>query len=131
VADVTMNFFGKVFAPTPEAAAEKEAKAFEALAKLDELLAKKRFLVGDGVTEADVYLFHTLIRIDVYSAKTDAKHLTDFPNVEKYLRELYQLPGLKSSVNWDHLKIGMVNKAPHLAAEGPFVDYDAAHNRLK
>ncbi|KAF1780423.1 Glutathione S-transferase (GST) [Phytophthora cactorum] len=112
----------KVFAPTPEAAAEAETKAYEALAKLDELLAKKRFLVGKGVTEADVRLFNTLIRMDTYQPKTD-KHLTDYHNIENYLREL--------SVNWNHVKIGMVNKAPHVAVDGPFVDYDAAHDRAK
>jgi putative glutathione S-transferase len=131
VAGVAAGVFKKMFAPTPEAAAEAEAKAYEALAQLDELLAKKRYLVGDGVTEADIRLFHTLIRMDVYGQKADAKHLTDFPSVEQYLRELYQLPGLQSSVNWDHLKIGMANRSPDVAVEGPFVDYDAAHNRAE
>ncbi|KUF93124.1 hypothetical protein AM588_10003972 [Phytophthora nicotianae] len=130
VAEISMNFFKKMFAPSPEAAAESATKAYEALAKLDELLAKKRFLVGKGVTEADVRLFHTLIRLDTYQPKTD-KHLTDYHNIENYLRELYQIPGLKSTVNWNHVKIGMLNKAPHVAADGPFVDYDAAHDRTK
>ncbi|KUF93455.1 Glutathionyl-hydroquinone reductase YqjG [Phytophthora nicotianae] len=119
-----------MFAPSPEAAAESATKAYEALAKLDELLAKKRFVVGNSVTEADVRLFHTLIRLDTYQQKTD-KHLTDYHNIENYLRELYQIPGLKSTVNWNHVKIGMLNKAPHVAADGPFVDYDAAHDRTK
>ncbi|KAG6611535.1 Glutathione S-transferase [Phytophthora cinnamomi] len=126
VTEVTMGFFKKLFAPSPEDAALAEAKTYEALAKLDAILAKQRYLVGEGVTEADVRLFHTLIRLDVYQLKSD-KHLTEYPNIVGYLRELYQIPGLKSTVNWDHLKIGMVNKAPHAAAEGPFVDYDAAH----
>ncbi|KAG7382139.1 hypothetical protein PHYPSEUDO_005165 [Phytophthora pseudosyringae] len=130
VTEVAMGFFKKMFASTPEAAAESEAKAYEALAKLDELLAKSRYLVGKGVTEADVRLFHTLIRMDVYQVKAD-KHLTEYHNVEQYLRELYQISGLKSTVNWSHLKIGAVNKAPQLAAEGPFVDYEAAHDRAK
>eukprot|EP00644_Phytophthora_capsici_P015619 jgi/Phyca11/509375/fgenesh2_kg.PHYCAscaffold_44_\ len=130
VTEVSMGFFKKLFAPTPEAATEAEAKAYEALAKLDELLSKKRYLVGKGVTEADVRLFHTLIRLDVYQQKTD-KHLTEYHNVEQYLRDLYQIPGLKSTVNWDHLKIGVENKHPDAIAEGPFVDYDAAHDRTR
>lgn len=131
VTEVSMGFFKKIFAPTPEAAAEAEVKAFEALANLDELLAKKRYLVGKGVTEADVRLFNTLIRLDVYQQKADKKHLTDYPNIEQYLRDLYQIPGLKSTVNWSHLNIGVENKHPDAIAEGPFVDYDAAHERAQ
>ncbi|KAE8882150.1 hypothetical protein PF005_g24849 [Phytophthora fragariae] len=130
VAEVAMGFFKKVFAPSREEAAQAEAKAYEALDKLDAILAKRRYLVGEGVTEADVRLFHTLVRMDVYQQKSD-KHLTEYPNVVAYLRELYQTPGLKSTVNWAHLKLGMVNKAPHIAAEGPFVDYNAAHDRAQ
>ncbi|KAF1785237.1 Glutathione S-transferase (GST) [Phytophthora cactorum] len=98
------------------------AETNEELTKLDELLTKKRFLIGKSVTEADVRLFHTLIRLDSYQQTTD-KHLTDYHNIEQYLRELYQIPELKSTVNWYH--------APHVTAEGPFVDYDAAHDRAK
>lgn len=48
----------------------------------------------------------------------------------QYLRDLYQTPGLKSTVNWAHLKIGGVNHHPHAALPvGPFVDYNAEHNR--
>ncbi|KAL4106148.1 hypothetical protein PRIC1_004202 [Phytophthora ramorum] len=130
VAAVGTNFFKKVFASKPEDAAEAEAKSYEALQELDDVLATKRYLVGKGVTEADVRMFHTLIRLDTYQPKTD-KHLTEYPNIVGYLRDLYQIPGLKSSVNWNHVKIGMVNKAPHVAADGPFVDYEAAHGRAQ
>jgi hypothetical protein len=37
---------------------------------------------------------------------------------------------MKKTVNWDHLRIGWVNHkpdAPHLT--GPYVDYDAPHER--
>ncbi|OWY97769.1 hypothetical protein PHMEG_00031620, partial [Phytophthora megakarya] len=78
--EVSSGCFGRVFARTPEAAAEAEAKTLVALAKLDEILSKQRFLVGKGVTEADVRMFHTLIRLDVYQSKDD-KHVTEFPNV--------------------------------------------------
>ncbi|EEY59347.1 glutathione S-transferase, putative [Phytophthora infestans T30-4] len=104
VTEVTMSFSKKMFAPT-------ETKAYEALAKLDKMLAKKRFLVGKGVTEADVHLFHTLIRLDTFQPKTD-RHLTYYHNIEHYLRELYQIPGLKSSVNWKHIKLVVANMAP-------------------
>ncbi|GMF59870.1 unnamed protein product [Phytophthora fragariaefolia] len=81
VTEVTMSFFKKVFSPSPEEASQAEAKAYEALAKLNAILAEKRFLVGEGVTEADVRLFHTLIRLDVYQQKSE-KHLTEYPSIE-------------------------------------------------
>ncbi|KAG6611536.1 Glutathione S-transferase [Phytophthora cinnamomi] len=131
VTEITMGFFKKLFARTPEDAAASEAKAFEDIAKLNELLTKQRYVVGSSVTEADVRLFHTLIRLDVFQKKTNEKQLADFPNVVGYLRDLYQLPGLKSTVNWNHLKISAENTQPDVVVEGPFVDYDAAHERAQ
>ncbi|KAL3656770.1 hypothetical protein V7S43_018329 [Phytophthora oleae] len=129
--DVAFGFYKKLFAKTPEEAADADVKLFEAVAKLDALLAKTRYVVDKGVTEADVRLFQHLIRLDVYQQKTDAKHLTDFPNVVGYLRDLYQIPGLKTTVNWNHFKIGVENKHSDAIADGPFVDYDAAHERAQ
>ncbi|KAE9177686.1 hypothetical protein PF005_g24390, partial [Phytophthora fragariae] len=131
VTEITMGFFKKLFARTPEDAAASEAKAFEGLAKLNELLIKQGYLVGSSVTEADVRLFQTLIRLDVFQKKANEKQLTDFANVVGYLRDLYQIPGLKSSVNWNHLKISAENTQPDIAVEGPFVDYEAAHERAQ
>lgn len=49
---------------------------------------------------------------------------------QQYLRDLYQNPALKATVNWEHLKIGGVNHNPNGPLPvGPFIDYDAAHER--
>ncbi|CAH0521996.1 unnamed protein product [Peronospora belbahrii] len=63
--------------------------------------------------------------------KADKKHLTDCSNVVEYLRDLYQIPELKSSVNWSHLKIGMDNKHPDAIAEGSYVDFNVVHKRTQ
>ncbi|POM78158.1 Glutathione S-transferase [Phytophthora palmivora] len=131
VSDVSMGFFKKLFARTPEDASVSEAKAFDGIAKLDKLLATQRYLVGTSVTEADVRLFHTLIRLDVFQKKADKKQLADFPNVVGYLRDLYQIPELKRTVNWGHLKISAENTQPDVVVEGPLVDYEAAHERAQ
>ncbi|RLN51037.1 hypothetical protein BBJ28_00025871, partial [Nothophytophthora sp. Chile5] len=147
-AEIMSGYYKSVFAKTPEAADEELAKGFEAIAKLDALLAKQRYLVGNGVTEADIRMFHTLIRMDVGQTKSYAQNITQFPNVVgvlfmnvflqfalrilQYLRDLYQIPAMKRTVNWEHLKIGMVNFKPDAPdAEGPFVDYDAPHERAQ
>ncbi|GMF59871.1 unnamed protein product [Phytophthora fragariaefolia] len=81
VNEITMGFFKKLFSQNPEDADASEAKAFEAIAKLNEELANHRYLVGRTVTEADVRLFHTLIRLDVFQKKADKPQLAKFSNV--------------------------------------------------
>ncbi|KAG7393475.1 hypothetical protein PHYBOEH_006063 [Phytophthora boehmeriae] len=131
VTEVTMGFFKKQFAQTPEDAKTALINAFAAISKLDELLSKQRYLVGKGVTEADVRMFHTLIRLDMYQTKADKNHLSEYPSVVGYLRDLYQTPALQRSVNWSHLKLGAENMTPDVVVEGPFVDYAATHTRAQ
>ncbi|KAF4315158.1 hypothetical protein JM18_009463 [Phytophthora kernoviae] len=121
VAEITMGFFKMMFADS--------WAVFESIAKLDELLAKQRYLVGKGVTEADVRMFHTLIRLDSSQHKTDKHHLTEFPNVIGYMRDLYQMPAMKRTVNWDHLRLGAESRGPDVVVEGPFVNFTGSHDR--
>ncbi|RLN58936.1 hypothetical protein BBJ29_000159 [Phytophthora kernoviae] len=138
VTEITMGFYKNMFAKSPENAETELNNAYVGVAKLDELLSKQRYLVGKGVTEADVRMFHTLIRLDAYQMKADKQHLNEFPNVVGrvfgfvllyYVRDLYHIPGLKRSVRWDHLKIGVENKTFDAVTEDPFMGYDAAHER--
>ncbi|RLN51038.1 hypothetical protein BBJ28_00025872 [Nothophytophthora sp. Chile5] len=128
--EISQSFVQLLFAKTPEAMQEELKSSRQAVAKLDALLAKSRYLVGNGVTEADIRMLHTLIRMDLNFHKADKQNLMQYPNVVGYLRDLYQIPGMKRSVNWDHLKIGLGNFLP-VAPEGPFVDYDAPHDRAQ
>ncbi|KAF4315303.1 hypothetical protein G195_010235 [Phytophthora kernoviae 00238/432] len=128
--EISTSLIKSLFAKSSETAREELEKGFVGIGKLDELLSRQRYLVGKGVTEADVRLFNTLIRVDVAQKKTSQQNLTHFPNVVGYLRDLYQIPAMKRTVNWDHLKIAIVNHRPDaLLAEGPFIDYDALHGR--
>jgi glutathionyl-hydroquinone reductase len=48
------------------------------------------------------------------------------------MRELYQMPAFQKTVNWDHLRIGVMNhkgEADDGVLTGPYVDYEAAHGR--
>lgn len=50
--------------------------------------------------------------------------------LEQYLRDLYQTPAFKATVNWDHLRLGLINHNPQgPVLSGPSVDYDAPHDR--
>jgi putative glutathione S-transferase len=74
---------------------------------LEERLADRRYLMGDTVTEADVRLFTTLVRFDaVYHGhfKVNRNKLTELPNLWRYARDLYALPGFGDTVDFDHIK---------------------------
>ena len=64
-------------------------------------------MVSDQITEADWRLFTTLIRFDpVYFChfKCNIKRMADYKNLSRYLKELYEIPGVKETVNLDHIK---------------------------
>ncbi len=69
---------------------------FEALDKVEGILSKSRYLVGNQLTEADVRLFMTLIRFDevyVVYFKTNGKTIHEYPNISGYVKDLFQTPG--------------------------------------
>ena len=88
-------------------------QAYDALfAALDELevrLSKTRYLVGDTQTEADWRLFPTLVRFDpaYFSVfRCNMRRIADFPNLSRYLRELYSVPGIAATVKPRYYVIG-------------------------
>jgi len=95
------------FATTQEAYENAFNNLFGALNKIEEKLTDKDYLVGDKLTEADWRLFTTLIRFDpVYVGhfKCNLKRIADYKNISKYLKNLYNIPGVKETVNFDHIK---------------------------
>ena len=95
------------FATEQSAYEEACQQLFDALDKIEQLLAKQKFLVGDTITEADWRLFTTLIRFDaVYVGhfKCNIKRIVDYKNIHCYLQYLYQFPGVAETVNFDHIK---------------------------
>src|SRR6059058_159662 len=82
-------------------------KVFEALDELDQRLSKNRYLLGDRIVEADWRLFCTLVRFDVVyhgHFKCNIRRIIDYPNLQGYLMDLYQQPGIAETVNFDHIK---------------------------
>jgi len=95
------------FASEQEVYEEEVTKVFDELDKIDDHLETNEFLVGDQVTEADWRLFTTLVRFDsVYYGhfKCNIKRLVDYDNLWRYTRELYNWPGVKKTVNFDHIQ---------------------------
>ncbi|TWB43772.1 glutathione S-transferase family protein [Nitrospirillum pindoramense] len=125
------------FATSQAAYEEAITPLFDTLDWLDDRLSSRRFLTGDHVTEADIRLFTTLVRFDpVYVGhfKCNIRRIADYPNLSAYLRDLYQLPGVSGTVNFQHIKghyyesHRTINPTGIVPA-GPVQDLTAPHGR--
>lgn len=125
------------FASTQPAYEEAFGELFESLDWLDGLLAERRYLLGDVITEADWRLFVTLVRFDaVYVGhfKCNLRRIDDYPNLAGYLRDLYQQQGVADTVSLDHIKRHYYMTHPQLnptrvVPAGPQLDLGAPHGR--
>ena len=80
---------------------------FEALDELEARLGRTRFLFGDQPVESDWRLFCTLVRFDaVYHGhfKCNLRRIVDYPMLQGYLQDLYRMPGIAETVDFDHIK---------------------------
>src|SRR5262249_52339083 len=85
------------FATSQAAYDEAFVDVFTALERLEGVLAERRYLTGDALTEADWRAWVTLLRFDpVYYThfRLNGRRIADHPNLWGYTRELYQLPGV-------------------------------------
>lgn len=125
------------FATSQAAYEEAVYPLFDTLDWLEELLGRRRYLLGERLTEADIRLFATLVRFDaVYVGhfKCNLRRLVDYPNLWNYTRELYQLPGIADTVNFQHIKGHYYQSHRGLnpfavVPAGPVLDFMAPHNR--
>ena len=86
---------------------EAVKQLFATLDWLEKRLAKRRWLCGEKVTEADVRLFPTLVRFDaVYYShfKCNLRRLADYPRLWRYTRRFYALPGVARTVDLAEIK---------------------------
>jgi putative glutathione S-transferase len=125
------------FATSQRAYEEAFDALFESLDWLDAELARRRFLAADWPTEADWRLFTTLVRFDaVYHGhfKCNLRRIVDYPALSGYLRDLYQHPGIRETVHFDHIKRHYYEShrgvnPTGIVPKGPALDLDAPHGR--
>jgi glutathionyl-hydroquinone reductase len=125
---------------TTQAAYERAAyRVFATLDTLEERLSKQRYLFGSTPLETDWRLFVTIVRFDpVYYGhfKCNLRRIIDYPNLYGYLRDLYQIPGIAETVNFDHIKRHYyithddINPT-RIVPIGPLQDLTSAHGRGK
>ncbi len=127
------------FATTQQAYEEAFNNLFSTLDQIENILSKKRYIVGDKLTLADWRLFTTLLRFDsVYYThfKCNLRRIEEYPHIYNYLRELYQYPGIQETVNFKHIKEHYFKShktinPTGIVPSGPELDLSTPHNRSK
>ena len=125
------------FATTQDAYDAAVRPLFDTLDWIEDILSRNRYLAGHRMTEADWRLFTTLVRFDkVYHLhfKCNRQRIVDYPNLWAYTRELYQVPGVAETVNFDHIvrhyHYSHETINPHrIIPINPDLDFDAPHGR--
>lgn len=105
--DVNNGVYVCGFARTQRTYERAFTALFDRLDALSDRLARRRYLVGDSITVADIALFVTLVRFDaVYHGhfKCNRNKLTEMPVLWAYARDLFQTPGIGDTVDFDHIK---------------------------
>jgi putative glutathione S-transferase len=127
------------FAKSQPAYEQAVDELFAALAHWEGVLARQHYLCGDALTEADWCLFTTLVRFDAvyhFHFKCNLARLRDFPNLWNYLKELYQVPGVAETCDFDHIKQHYYRSHPsinpwRIVPKGPVIDLRSPHDRAR
>jgi glutathionyl-hydroquinone reductase len=127
------------FATTQAAYEEAMTPLFETLDWLDERLSQSRFLCEDTFSEADIRLFTTLVRFDpVYHGhfKCNIRRLVDYRNLWAYTRDIFQIPGVATTVNFAHIKRHYYQSHQRInptgiVPVGPLLDFEEPAERGK
>ena len=93
---------------TTQASYDQAVEAvFTTLDALDERLARRRFVLGDRLTDADIRLYPTLARFDVVYYQLfncNLRRLRDYRHLWAYARDLYNRPGFGETTDFDQIK---------------------------
>ncbi len=119
------------FATAQEKYEEAVTGLFATLDWLEKRLARRRWLCGARLTEADVRLFTTLARFDaVYYShfKCNLRRLVDYPRLWRYTRRFYALPGVARTVDLAEIKAHYYRSMKHInptqiVPRGPLLDF--------
>jgi len=95
------------FSKTQLSYEEAVEKLFSSLDMINDILEGRNYLVGDILTEADIRLVPTLIRFDCvyyFHFKCNLKKISEYKNISRYLRNLFEEDAIKSTTNFEHIK---------------------------
>ena len=95
------------FSKTQNSYEEAVKNLFTSLDMVNDILEGRNYLVGDILTEADIRLVPTLIRFDCvyyFHFKCNLKKISEYKNIRRYLRNLFEEDAIKSTTNFEHIK---------------------------
>ena len=95
------------FSKTQNSYEEAVKNLFTSLDMVNDILVGRNYLVGDILTEADIRLVPTLIRFDCvyyFHFKCNLKKISEYKNISRYLRNLFEEDAIKSTTNFEHIK---------------------------
>lgn len=135
--DINNGVYKSGFATSQAAYEEAVEPLFARLDEMEARLEDKRYLFGAAPCETDWRLFVTLIRFDEVYANhfnCNRRRIADYPNLFGYMKDLYQIEGVKGTVHMDHIKEHYYTSHPHLNPQGvipvgPGLDLDTPHGR--
>ena len=110
---------------------------FAMLDEIEERLGRSRFLFGADITEPDVRLFTTGVRFDLvyYSHfKCNVRQWRDYPNLQGWLKDMYQYPGVAETVDlhdikWHYYHSQQWVNPSGIVPLGPTLDLTSPHGR--
>jgi len=125
------------FATQQDVYDEEVIKVFAVLDEMETRLQTRRYLTGERITEADWRFLPTLLRFDpVYVGhfKCNLRRVADYPNIQNYMLDLVQTPGVLATVNLDHIKRHYYGSHATInptliVPKGPDFDLSAPHDR--
>jgi glutathionyl-hydroquinone reductase len=95
------------FARSQEAYDEAFRGVFTSLDRLEQILAERRYLTGEAITEADWRVLPTLLRFDaVYHThfRCNGRRLIEYPNLLRYTTDLYHQPHVAQTFALEEIK---------------------------
>lgn len=125
------------FATSQQAYERATRRLFNRLDELEFRLRDHRYLFGSQFVETDWRLFVTLVRFDaVYHGhfKCNLRRIVDYPHLSGYLKDLYQVPGIAETVDFDHIKRHYYGthddiNPTRIVPIGPLLDLSSPHGR--
>lgn len=105
---------------------------FDSLDWLEKRLDGEDFLFGGQLTEADIRLYTTLVRFDPvyhFHFKCNVRRIADYPNLWRYLRQLFAMEGFGDTTDLFHIKHHYYTSHPSINPSGivpvgPAISYD-------
>ena len=102
------------FCSTQEAYDQATDDLLAAMERLEAHLSDKKFLLGDAFTLSDIRLFVTLVRFDevyVVYFKCDSRKVSEYPNIMRYCRDVWKVPGVQEPNQRDRIRcLQVLNK---------------------